>query len=338
MVIKIGLVGAGYIALRKHLPIWKSLSGTEVVAISDLDERAARDACEEHGIADYFTDTEEMLLENNIDIVDICTPPQTHTPLGKLVLSHDTNALVEKSLALSAAEAEELLEATSASEGDLCTVHQMLFYPPVRKARKHIQSGDIGDVQGMRLFLSTPADKFLLDERSWIHNTEGGLLTETGPHAIYLAQDFVGDIADVEATGRKFTDVGWVDWDNFFLNLDGELGTASIRIIHNSNYRAAELDVFGREGRLKLDLQTMQIHQFTRESLDKFDIARSAFKEGIDQIFSTVSNGVSVLTNRFISGHQALMDGFVSSVRTGTPPSRDSRGGLRNRSVIERSG
>lgn len=318
--LRVALVGAGYIALRRHLPIWEDIDNAEVVAIADLDEAAVREAARKHEIPDYFTDTEEMLVEVDPDVVDICTPPQSHGPLGTLALEHDCNVLVEKPLALTEEQARGLRDAAAESEGKLCTVHQMLFYPPVRKARELINSGEIGDVQGMRLLISTPAEKFLLDESSWIHDTEGGLLEETGPHTIYLSQAFIGDIEDVEVAGRKFNDVEWADWDDFVVTLTGKQATASVRIVHSSNYRAAELDVWGNSGRLKIDLQAMTLHRFERDSLDEKDIAVSALREGANQIGSTVSTGAKVLLDEFQSGHDALMNEFATAIRQDRSP------------------
>lgn len=333
--LRVALVGAGYIALRRHLPIWEGIDGAEVVAIADLDQEAVRTAADRHDIPRSFSDTEELLTEVEPDVVDICTPPQSHSPLAQIGLEYDTDVLVEKPLALSSEDAKTLVDAAAESDGQLCTVHQMLFYPPVRKAKALIRDGEIGEIQGMQLFISTPAEKFLLDESSWIHDTPGGLLEETGPHATYLAQAFVGEIEDVETVGRSFSDVEWAEWDDFSLTYTGSKATASVRIVHSSNYRAAELDLWGREGRLKLDLQTMQLHRFTRESLAETDLAKSAVKEGLNQIGSTIGTGAKVLTGQFESGHEALMNEFATAVREGTQPPVTAREGYETVRVLE---
>lgn len=317
--LSVAVVGTGYISLRRHIPAWMEAGGVNIAAVTDLNESKVQEAQNKFDVPHGFTAVEEMLETVQPDIVDVCTPPQTHADIGVTAMEHGSHVIVEKPLALTSEDADRLADCADVNDRKLCTVHQMLFYPPVRKARRFIEEGEIGTVRGVRVFISTPAERYQLDEESWVHDFQGGVLEETGPHAIYLSQPFVGDVTDVTAISRKHTDAPWSKEDDFAIQLVGSEATSSIRIIHHSNYRAAELDVWGAEGRLKIDLQTMHLYRYERDNLENFTLAASDLREGVGKISSVLSNGVRTVTNRFTSGHERVIQEFVDAVANDGP-------------------
>jgi predicted dehydrogenase len=294
-------------------------SGVDVAAVTDLDESRVREARDKFDVPHGFMDVKEMLETVQPDIVDVCTPPQTHADIGVTAMEHGSHVIVEKPLALTSEDADRLADCAEVNDRKLCTVHQMLFYPPVMKARRFIGESEIGTVHGARVFISTPAERYQLDEESWVHDFQGGVLEETGPHAIYLSQPFIGEVIDITATGRKHTDAPWAKEDDFAIQLVGSKATSSIRIIHHSDYRAAELDVWGDEGRLKIDLQTMHLYRYERDDLKNVTRAASDLQEGLSKIGSVVSNGVRTVTNQFTSGHERVIQKFADAVVNDDP-------------------
>ena len=77
------IIGSGLIAGKKHIPAFRRLrSKTELVAICDLNLAAAKEVAARFGIPRTYSDVGEMLKAEKPDLVDICTPPQTHTRLS----------------------------------------------------------------------------------------------------------------------------------------------------------------------------------------------------------------------------------------------------------------
>lgn len=335
--LKIGMVGAGYVANNRHIPLWKHIRGATVVSVADLNESNLTSARNTHGISNTYADVEEMVKSVDLDIIDICTPPETHVPLGLLGMDHGCHVLTEKPLALSASDAQKLVEKTDETDMKLCTIHQMLYSPPTRRLREAVRNGEVGDIQGVRIFSSTPSDTFLQNEGSWIHDTDGGLLEETGPHLIYLSQPFLGDIINVEVFGRKKSEVPWAEWDDFILSLHGGQATASIRAIHHSDYRAFELEVWGTSGRIKTDLQTMHYHRFNRRNLEKIELARSALLETVSHGSSLVKTGLKTVTGQIQLGHEAIFTKFLDAVRHDTDPPVSADEALETVEILERA-
>ncbi|MCL0052920.1 Gfo/Idh/MocA family oxidoreductase [Dehalococcoidales bacterium] len=135
MLVKIALVGTGYIANRVHLPILRKLKEARVVALCDSNEDRARQTAHYFQVPKFYTDFEKMLAQENVDIVDICTPSVTHASLILQALRAGFNCLVEKPLALQVDEANEIIETANSLGLEVHVIHNIPL-PPVYKKRK----------------------------------------------------------------------------------------------------------------------------------------------------------------------------------------------------------
>ena len=192
----------------------------------------------------------------------------------------------------------------------------MLFYPPVIRAMRIVEAGGIGDLRGVRILTSDPTGDYLSKD-SWFHKLPGGLLGETGPHVIYLSLPFIGDVLEVHAHARKLSSFPWALADDFVVDLVGTKCTSSIRVVHNSDFCANDLDIWGTRGRLKVDLQGMTLHRFRRENRKLPTFARSVMREAGGNVLEMTRNVLQVATHRFKIGHERVIEEFVKSVRHG---------------------
>ena len=111
---RIGIIGCGGIANGKHMPSLKALSSEcEMVAFCDLIVRRAEKAKADFGTPDakVYTDYRELLKDETIDVVHVCTPNKSHAPISIAALEAGKNVMCEKPMAKTAAEAKQMLEA-----------------------------------------------------------------------------------------------------------------------------------------------------------------------------------------------------------------------------------
>ncbi|MCL0074491.1 Gfo/Idh/MocA family oxidoreductase [Dehalococcoidia bacterium] len=113
MLVKVAVVGTGYIANRVHLPILHKMKEVRVIALCNANEDRARRIARYCQIPRFYTDFEKMLAHEDVDIVDICTPSVTHASLTLQALRAGFNYLVEKPLALRIDEADEVIDAAN---------------------------------------------------------------------------------------------------------------------------------------------------------------------------------------------------------------------------------
>ncbi len=100
----VAVVGCGQIAEWRHIPALRKIKDTEIVAICDKNEDLVKRLSVRYRIRRYYSDFAQMLHREKIDIVDICTPPQTHLALSTQAMAAGCHVLTEKPLALTVKE------------------------------------------------------------------------------------------------------------------------------------------------------------------------------------------------------------------------------------------
>jgi predicted dehydrogenase len=135
--IRLGVIGAGRIAQAAHLPAIAKAASVELVAISDPSPTLATGVAAKYGVEPY-TDTEK-LLDLDLDAVVIATPDRFHHPLGLEALEAGKHVLMEKPLASTSEQAEELASRASARGLKLQTGSMKRHDPGLAFAREHVE-------------------------------------------------------------------------------------------------------------------------------------------------------------------------------------------------------
>src|SRR6266851_8416575 len=142
--LRFGVIGWGYWGpkIARNLD---TLPQAKVAMVADADAgRLAMLAVNRPGI--QTTIQVEDLFRSDIDAVVIATPVRTHFQLAREALLHDKHVLVEKPLAASVTEAEELVALAAEQQRILMVGHTFVYNPGVNELRKLVQSGDLGKI------------------------------------------------------------------------------------------------------------------------------------------------------------------------------------------------
>ena len=105
--LRVAVIGGGFIG-KQHIEAIRRIPGTEVVALSERREEAAKALSEELAIPAYYTDYQEMLEKEKPEVVHICTPNNTHFAIAKDVIERGIYAYCEKPLGMNSEETEAL--------------------------------------------------------------------------------------------------------------------------------------------------------------------------------------------------------------------------------------
>lgn len=110
---RVGIIGCGGIANGKHLPSLSKLDQVELVAFCDIVQERAEEAKEKYGSAEaqVYTDYQELLQDETIDIVHVLTPNISHAEISIAALESGKHVMCEKPMAKTSAEAQKMLEA-----------------------------------------------------------------------------------------------------------------------------------------------------------------------------------------------------------------------------------
>jgi len=153
------------------------------------------------------TDFAEVLADDEIDAVAIVTPVGTHAELAAAALEAGKHVFVEKPLAASSAEAEELIRLAEVNGRILMPGHTFLYSPPVNVIRDLIDMGDLGEIY----FISSSRVNL------GIHQSDVSVVWDLGPHDFSILRYWLGEMPErVSALSRScvipgVADVAFVD-------------------------------------------------------------------------------------------------------------------------------
>lgn len=142
----VGVVGCGYWGpnLARN---FGQLAGCRLGALCDIDPERLERMRPLHPEVPRFADFDEMLAQPDLDAVAVATPLRQHYHLAKAALLAGKHVLVEKPLASSVAECEELIELARERELTLMVGHTFVYSAPIQMIHKIIASGDIGEIR-----------------------------------------------------------------------------------------------------------------------------------------------------------------------------------------------
>ena len=143
--IKVAVAGLGFIG-PAHIEALRRLPNVEVVAVSDVNEDDARQKANQLGVAHSYGDFQQLLQHEGVACVHICTPNFLHYEMAKAALQAGKHVVVEKPLATTSQEGEELVSLAKES-GLVNAIHfNLRYYPLVRQMRAMREKNELGDV------------------------------------------------------------------------------------------------------------------------------------------------------------------------------------------------
>jgi myo-inositol 2-dehydrogenase/D-chiro-inositol 1-dehydrogenase len=177
---------------RIHVDGWRRL-GVELHGYDGIAEARTR-AREEFGIV-VHDDLDALVAA--VDVVDVCTPTDTHAPLGVAALQAGTPVICEKPLARTLSQADEMIAASRASGAALHVAQVVRFFEPYAAAQAQVASGRIGQPAVLRL---TREGGMPAGDR-WYHDTarSGGIILDVMIHDIDYARWIAGEVVRVYA-------------------------------------------------------------------------------------------------------------------------------------------
>ena len=191
--IKTVVCGTGFVG-RVHLEAVRRVGFVELYGICDVDVAKARKLGEEFG-AKATGDFKEILSDPQVDAVDICTPNAQHFPMAKAAMEAGKHVLCEKPLAISAAQARELVEIARAKNLANCTCHNLRYYPMVQHVRRLVAAGELGEILTVQ---GSYSQDWLLYDTDWnwrIDSKENGpsrCMADIGSHWCDMIEHVTG--------------------------------------------------------------------------------------------------------------------------------------------------
>lgn len=228
--LRVGIIGCGGIAKGKHMPSLAKLSQVEMVAFCDLEVERAREAAEKYGAegAEVYVDFRELLKDQTIDVVHVCTPNDSHSEITVASLEADKHVMCEKPMAKTAEQARLMVEAAKRTGKKLTIGYQNRFRTDSQYLHQLCERGDLGDIYFAKAHAirrrAVPTWGVFLDEEK----QGGGPLIDIGTHALDLTLWMMNNYKPKAVLGSTFHKLGqkknaanaWGSWDPEKFNVE----------------------------------------------------------------------------------------------------------------------
>lgn len=204
--IRVAIVGCGRIS-DLHQIGYRGREDARIVAVCNSKRSRVKEKAKDWGVEKVYTDYNQVLEDPQIDLVELLTPHHLHCSMTVDACAAGKHVSVQKPMALSAAEADEMIAAADQAAVMLRVYENFVYYAPAVRAREMIEAGEIGDIRAVRLHVSTgtsdSAWKVPLSAWMWRLNQKqcggGPLVFDHGYHLFSIAMFLGGPVERVYA-------------------------------------------------------------------------------------------------------------------------------------------
>jgi predicted dehydrogenase len=293
------IIGTGDIVRKRAAAAIASEAQSQIRAFCSRSQESAQELADQYS-AIVYTDLTAALQDKDIDAVYIATPVFLHVPMAIECLKAGKHVLVEKPLALSYAQAQELIEVSRKTDVKCAVAYYRRYYPKYAAARDMLKNGDFGQVVLIRMTYFAWTNPPAGSPRSWSITPEkagGGPLYDMGCHMLDVMIGLFGLPESVYARVETLTHDYPVEDSSVVIMKykDGPQVIASFN--WNSKTWSHEFEIVGTEAKVKW-------HPY-----DAKDIVKTTGRD-IEQI--ELPNAENI--------HAPLIEDFVSSIVDGKEP------------------
>jgi len=202
--VKVGVIGCGKVAMVRHLPTLARLKGCKVTAIADIDPKRLDLVKNNFGIGRTYASHTELLRDAYVDAVAVCVPLPSHTEMALDAMAAGKHVLLEKPLAMTLDEADQLIEKGARTDKKVMVGYNKRWHRLVRKTRDIIHSGMLGEVRMIQVVFSTGHRNRYIPEWRLHRKVGGGSIIENGSHFYDLWHFLLGkDVQKVSASSHS---------------------------------------------------------------------------------------------------------------------------------------
>jgi predicted dehydrogenase len=357
--IRVGIIGLGFIG-KVHAGAYAALPqlygenavNAKLVAALRTHSGAEPGLISSIGNPLETTDMREF-LDQDLDLVDVCSPNAHHLPQIREALVHKTNIYCEKPIGFDLAQAREIYRLSEEAGVLTHTAFTYRYYPGVRQLKSILAAGVLGEIFNFRIHYFHNSYMDPLRPISWRlkwATSGGGALADLGVHIIDMVRFILGEVGwvrcitdtfvkqrPVKAGSREMDLVDVDDWALCMLGLEsgpqGVLETTRYSGGLGDNLR---FEVFGSQGSAVFDLNQPAHASFYDQKLKQTIFGNLAFPtpEG-ERPLSQIMPAPKISMGYFRDAHSASIYDFLLNIREGKTSSADFRSAVKAQEILE---
>ncbi len=228
--------------------------GGNLYAVGNRTHEKAVRFAEEYGIEKVYDDPDEMFTDENVDIIYISTPHNTHSGLLQKALASGKHVLCEKSITLNSDELERAVNL--AKDHDVVLAEAMTIYhmPIYRKLNEIIESGKLGPLKVIQMNFGSYKE-YDMTNRFFNRNLAGGAMLDIGVYALSFVRWFMSSCPTQISSQVKFAPTG-VDEQAGILLMNDEQEMATVMLSLHAKQP--------KRGMLSFDRGYVELYEYPR--------------------------------------------------------------------------
>ncbi|KAA5536738.1 Gfo/Idh/MocA family oxidoreductase [Taibaiella lutea] len=299
--IHFAIIGFGHIG-KRHAEHILNNDACKLVAVCDIDADGAKHL-PDAGIS-FYNDYAEMLSGTNIDVVCICTPNYLHCQHAVEAMKAGKHVVVEKPMAMSIAECDEMIAVAKSTKQHVFAVKQNRYNPPVAAVKDLVQSGRMGKVYMMQVncFWNRSNNYYAQSEWRGKKDKDGGCLFTQFSHFIDILYYLNGNISKASGVLRNFAHQDNTEFEDsgaFVLEAEnGSLINFNFSTCAYEKNMEGSITILAENGTLKIGgqyLNTLEYQCIQGEALPQINIVAKENDYGLYK--GSMSNHDKVIQN-----------------------------------------
>lgn len=219
--LKFALFGTGFWSYFQ-LGGWYELEGVECVAVYNRTVSKAEKFAEKFNIPNVYASPKDLIANEDLDFIDICTSVETHAPLTRLGAKNGLDVVCQKPMATSLAEAKSMVSTCADAGVKLFINENWRWQHPIRQLKKQLESGAIGKPFRARIHYVNSFPVF--DNQPFLKELDKFILTDIGSHILDTSRFLFGEAKTLYAsTYRVHEDIQGEDVATCMMTTDHEM-------------------------------------------------------------------------------------------------------------------
>lgn len=320
---KYALIGCGRISTN-HIKAAVN-NNLEIVAVCDVEESHMQEVLAKHGLEGEssirrYCDYKEMIRENDLELVSIATESGSHAEIALYCIEQGINVIIEKPMAMSMRDAEEIIRLSKEKHVKVSACHQNRFNVAVQELRRALEEGRFGRLSHGSIHVRWNRNRGYYEQAPWRGTwaQDGGALMNQCIHGIDLLRWMMGD--EVESvygvTKQQFHD--YLEAEDIGMAVVRFKNGAVATVEGTTNVFPQNLEetlyVFGENGTVKLggkSTNNIDVWEFADESEE--DRKNKGLEEATSNVYG--------------NGHTSLFADMIDAIRHDRKPYVDAAAG-----------
>jgi len=269
-------IGCGNVCEVKSLPAMYKLPGSQVVGIYSRSFSKATDFASRHKIKTVYASVNELLLDPQIDIVYISTPPDTHHSYTLAALNAGKHVYVEKPMALNFQDALEMHRLAEKQNRIVFVAHYRRGLAYFQQVKSLLSKEAIGKLLGIQMeLIQAPSEADQISPLPWRLRSAisgGGYFYDLAPHALDIVAFVLAD-SFKEVSGFACNRVSLYEAEDSisaaFMTDNGIPGTAFWSFVASEKARVDRIRIVGTEGSIAFSVFNFEPIVLTQMGKDK---------------------------------------------------------------------